>query len=544
MLIPRKYQEDIYNTCKDNNTLVILPTGLGKTLVALMLAKDMLKDNPKSKIVFLAPTKPLAEQHLEYFKEHLDSRTKGLQLFTGKINAVKRKALWKTSRIIFSTPQCIENDLKKENYNLKSVCLLVEDECHRCLKNYSYTYVAQKYLEQAKKQRILGLTASPGVEEEKIKLILSNLNMERIELRTRNSPDVIPYLQDLDSNKIDVEFPARFEEIRRIIKVMFDVRVAELRAMGLLLGATMKTSILMEQKRISATLKSDPNQRHLYWAMSLCAQCIRLDHSLELLETQSLLTFKDFIDDTFTQALAQKTKAVQVIAKLPEFLELNDILTRLLNEGMEHPKMDKILNVIQHQREKNPDFKAIVFSQFRTSAGAIAKYLNSKDIPASVFVGQSKKTTTFGQSGSNQKEQQQIVVDFKEGRTKVLCATSIAEEGLDIPEVNAVIFFEPIPSAIRTIQRTGRTARLMKGSLYILVCKGTRDEAYYYASKKKELKMYESIEKISDDLKSGRLTLASLKEPEETTSVMVEPTDVNVEPTGVNVDSSKWTSVV
>jgi len=534
-IIPRDYQNQIYETCKDNNTLVILPTGLGKTLVALMLAKDKLRDHPKSKIVFLAPTKPLAEQHLEYFKKNLDSRTKGLQLFTGKINAVKRKELWKTSRIIFSTPQCIENDIKKGIYDLTDVCLLVEDECHRCLKNYSYTYVAQEYLAKATDQRILGLTASPGVEEAKIKLILSNLNMERIELRTRDSPDVVPYLQDLDSNKVIVPFPTRFDEIRTLLKRIFDGKVAELRGMGLLLGPTMKTSILAEQRKISNTLKQTPNERHLYWAMSLCAQCIRIDHAVELLETQSLLTFKDFIDDTYKLAGEGKSKAVQVIVKIPEFIQINDLLTKMLSEGLEHPKMDKILNIILNQRESNPNFKAIVFSQFRTSAGAIAKYLNDHGIASAVFVGQSKKITTFGSSGSNQKQQQQIVSDFKEGKTKVLCATSIAEEGLDIPEVSAVRFFEPVPSAIRTIQRTGRTARLMKGSLYILVCQGTRDEAYYFASKKREQAMYASIMTISRDLASGALTLEDLKEA---------PTKVAVEPTGVNVDSSKWTSVV
>ena len=531
MLIPRKYQQDIYETCKDNNTLVILPTGLGKTLVALMLVKDMLRDNPKSKIVFLAPTKPLAEQHLEYFKDNLDARTKGLQLFTGKINTVKRKALWETSRIIFSTPQCIENDLKKENYDLKDVCLLVEDECHRCLKNYSYTYVAQQYIAKGKKQRILGLTASPGVEEAKIKLILSNLNMERIELRTRDSPDVIPYLQNLDSNKVDVEFPTKFDEMRTLLKTMFDNKVKELRGMGLLMGPTMKTSILEEQRNISSIIKKDPSQRHLYWAMSLCAQCIRLDHALELLETQSLLTFKDFIDDTYDKARRGETKAVQVLIGIPEFNRVNDILTQVLSEGAEHPKMDKILNIVQNQIEKNHKFKAIIFSQFRTTAGAISKYLNKHNIPSSVFVGQSKKTTTFGESGSNQKEQQQLVIDFKEGKTKVLCATSIAEEGLDIPEVNAVIFFEPIPSAIRTIQRTGRTARLMKGSLYILVCQGTRDEAYYFASKKREQAMYASIEKISRDLASGALTLEDLKVEEPKPEIQTV------------VDANKWENV-
>ena len=84
-----------------------------------------------------------------------------------------------------------------------------------------------------------------------------------------------------------------------------------------------------------------------------------------------------------------------------------------------------------------------------------------------------------------------------------MCATSIGEEGLDIPEVNAVIFYEPIPSAIRSIQRRGRTARLMKGKLIILITRNTRDQAFYYASRSREKKMHSAIESIREDLANG-----------------------------------------
>jgi len=137
---PRKYQEEIYNSCKDKNCLVILPTGIGKTLIALMLSINRQKEKPTTKILFLAPTRPLAQQHLEYFKKNLPELFAELTLFTGKINAEKRKSLWERSDIIFSTPQCISNDIKNSLYDLSEVGLLIEDECHRCLKNYIFLY--------------------------------------------------------------------------------------------------------------------------------------------------------------------------------------------------------------------------------------------------------------------------------------------------------------------------------------------------------------------------------------------------------------------
>src|SRR3989344_8475552 len=128
-IIPREYQRKIFETCSQKNCLVVLPTGLGKTLIALMLVIDRMKKFPGEKAVFLAPTKPLAEQHLNYFKKHLPELFADIQLFTGEINSDKRKKIWQTADIIFSTPQCVANDLKKNLYDLKDVCLLVEDEC-------------------------------------------------------------------------------------------------------------------------------------------------------------------------------------------------------------------------------------------------------------------------------------------------------------------------------------------------------------------------------------------------------------------------------
>src|SRR3989344_4641153 len=142
---PRAYQEDIFNVCKEKNCLVVLPTGMGKTLIALMLTVYTHQKNPGTKTLFLAPTRPLAEQHLSYFKKYLPELYGELTLFTGKTNAQKRIKIWENADIIFSTPQCIQNDLKKMRYTLEEVSLLIIDESHRCLKNYAYTYVVQNY---------------------------------------------------------------------------------------------------------------------------------------------------------------------------------------------------------------------------------------------------------------------------------------------------------------------------------------------------------------------------------------------------------------
>jgi len=498
---PRKYQQEIYETCKTKNCLVVLPTGIGKTLIALMLAINRQKAVPGTKTLFLAPTRPLAEQHQAYFKKYLPELFAELTLFTGKVSAQKRKQLWQNSDIIFSTPQCISNDLKNNLYDLNQVSLLIEDECHRCLKNYAYTYVAEKYKEQSDKPKILGLTASPGTDRETIKQIAKNLGIEAIELRTRESDDVKEYLQELEFNIIKLEFPEEFKKITATIRKLFEKKTQELKNRKLLFRPANKISLLELQGRIMKAIVSGNKHFNYLIGASVCAQAIKLSHLIELLETQTLHTSLNYIKSLFEQANQKKSKAAIRITKNPDFNSVYIKINELIAKNIEHPKLSETKSIVESAFEKNPKIKIIVFSQYRDTVAKICKELNSiQGINAKVFVGQVKK----GESGLSQKEQKEILEQFRQGEINIICSTSIGEEGLDIPEVNSVIFYEPIPSAIRKIQRAGRTARLMKGQLIILITKDTLDEIFYYASLAKEKKMYRAIDSIKKDLDAGK----------------------------------------
>jgi len=498
---PRKYQQEIYETCKNKNCLVVLPTGIGKTLVALMLTINKQKEFPGTKTLFLAPTKPLAEQHLDYFKKHLPELFAQLILFTGKINAKKRKELWDKSDIIFSTPQCISNDLKNNLYDLEEVSLLIEDECHRCLKNYAYTYIAETYKEQSKNPRILGLTASPGTSKEVITQIAYNLGIETIELRTRESDDVKEYLQELEFTVIKLEFPEEFKEITTTIRNLYQKKVQELKNRKLLFKPANKITLLETQGIIMKSISSGHKNFNYFAGATACAQAIKLSHLIELLETQTLHTSINYMKGLFEQANQNKSKAAKQIAKNPEFNKAYVQLNELVSKNIEHPKLLELESLIEESIKQNPKNKTIVFSQYRDTVIKICKELNKiKGINTKVFVGQTKKA----ESGLSQKEQQEIITQFRKGKINIICSTSIGEEGLDIPEVSSVIFYEPIPSAIRSIQRRGRTARLTKGKLIILLTKDTLDEIFYYASQAKEKRMYKAIENIKQDLDAGK----------------------------------------
>ncbi len=502
-IIPREYQEKIFETCIKKNCLVVLPTGLGKTLIALMLTIQRMKEFPGEKVVFLAPTKPLTQQHLDFFKKHLPELFGDMQLFTGAVGPEKRKEIWQTADIIFSTPQCVANDLRKSLYELKEVCLLVEDEAHRCIRSYDYNYVAQKYIEQAKNARILGLTASPGSEAQKIREICKNLSIEAVELRTRDSKDVKIYLQELKFEKIMVDLPKEFVEIQKALLKLFDSYVGELRNRKILWSFPTKTELIKIQKKLQLSIMKGNKTWNMMLGMSVCAQAIKVQHALELLETQTLSGFNKYLRELFKQAARKQSKgAIRLVAK-PEFNYAFVKSNELLAKEEEHPKIFELIQRVEREKSENEKIKIIIFTQFRDTTQIISKRLNEiKNIKSKVFVGQAKKEDG---SGLSQKEQKQIIEDFSSGKVNVLCATSIAEEGLDIPEVSIVIFYEPVPSAIRAIQRTGRTARLSKGKVLIMMTKKTRDEAYFYISKAKEKKMHSAIDSIKKHLFKGEL---------------------------------------
>ena len=299
-ITPRDYQQAIFETCTKKDCLVVLPTGTGKTLIALMMAIERFKKYPLKKVVILAPTKPLIEQHFESFKKNLPEGWADMQLFTGKTPAKKRKEVWEFAEFIFSTPQCISNDLKKRLYNLNEVSLLVIDECHRCVKNYAYNKIAENYKSYNSNGRVLGLTASPGSDKETITQVCENLGIKEVEIRTRESPDVKPYLKELEFQKIDVIFPPEFEDIRFLLQQIYNKKVDELKRRRVLFGFASKTMLLKTQSKLMDEIRKKKDMNKML-AVSACAQALKISHALELLETQTLSSFIAYLKDLFKQ---------------------------------------------------------------------------------------------------------------------------------------------------------------------------------------------------------------------------------------------------
>ncbi|MEA2037702.1 MAG: DEAD/DEAH box helicase [Nanoarchaeota archaeon] len=500
---PRLYQETIFNTCTSKNTLVVLPTGMGKTNIFLMLAAHRMKLYPKSKILFIGPTKPLIDQYLFVFKKHFEIPEEDMAVFTGLVKPEKRAELWKTAKIIFSTPQGLENDIIAGRINLEDVSLLGIDEAHRAVGDYAYVWLTQQYVKKARYARVLALTASPGSDLEKIEEVCNNLKVEHIEVRTDKDPDVLPYIQEVEIEWVKVSLPPIFSDIQKSINIIIKDRMEKLKKWGVLkrkdsdLKYVSKTDLLRLQGELRGKAVSAGRDFVLWNAISVLAEIMKIQHGLELLETQGIPALHSYMEKLQKDGAAKKTKAVKNLISDVNFRTALIKTDRLFSDKVEHPKLIELQKIVGKEVKKSKDLKIIVFNQYRDNAANIVDVLNKiEGINAKLFVGQIKK----GETGLSQKEQKIVLEKFREGEFNVIVATSIGEEGLDIPKVDLVIFYEPIPSAIRTIQRRGRTGRLEKGRVIMLMTENTRDVGYKWSAHHKEKRMYRTLDKIKKKL--------------------------------------------
>lgn len=498
----RKYQLNIARSAINKNTLVVLPTGMGKTVIALYIIAEKLK-NKDEKILFLAPTKPLVVQHSQFLKEFLSIDKELISIFTGEIAPSKRQKIWKESNIIVSTPQVIENDLLSNRLNLKDVSLIIFDEAHHAVGEYSYVFVSEMYKKHRDARLILGITASPGNDIKKILEVCKNLDIKNIEIRTKYDPDVRPYVHDLNITWREISLPQEFAYTIQLLRKALSKRLKILKEIGMVesssTSAINKTKLLDAQKKIQMAIKSSVKpSKMLFKAASVQSEAMKIHYALELLQTQGVNALNNYFQRLGKEAKKGSTKASRAIMSDRDIVEAVAYVKSL---DIEHPKINEIVNIVKKQLNEKPESRIIVFTHYRDSSLYLLNQLtNLKNIKPVRFIGQASKDED---KGLTQKEQTDIVKRFKSGEFNVLIATSVAEEGLDIPSTDLVVFFEPVPSEIRLIQRRGRTGRKMPGKVIILITKGTSDEAYYWSAKNKEKRMRSELEMLRSKLKKS-----------------------------------------
>ena len=498
----RLYQLNLAAAALKQSTLVVLPTGLGKTIVALIVIANRLH-RMKGKVIILSPTKPLVEQHASFLKKFMTLPPDEIVVFTGSIQPAKRIALWKDAHVVVSTPQVIENDLLSHRIDLSDVIHITFDEAHRSVGNYAYVYIAEKYQSQAKDPLVLGITASPGASSEKIEEVCRNLSTSNVHVRTDDDPDVKPYVHYRDLEWRHISVPVEIKGLKDSMQRVLDDRVEQLAKLDFIdpnRNYLNKREILDLQSRLQSRLRSGPDQR-VFKAISLVAEILKVSHAIEITETQGPEALAKYFERLEHEAGSKSgSKASR---RLVEDVHMRQAIYALKELDVTHPKLKAVNDIVSAQLRNNPDSRVIIFTNYRDMSELVTRNLEGVDNVRPVrFVGQASK---YKDTGLTQKQQVEILDKFRSGEYNALVATSVAEEGLDIPATDLVLFYEPVPSEIRSIQRKGRTGRSHAGKVVVLVAKGTKDEAYYWSSRRKEKTMNSKMRQLSDTRNAEQL---------------------------------------
>ena len=480
----REYQASILRSIfSAGNSLVILPTGLGKTLIgAGVCARSMAMGK---KALFLAPTKPLVEQHYASLSALIRHGEGEVAMLIGSVGKEERGRVQGMARVIIATPQTVANELRKGTMSLDSFGSVVFDECHRAVGRYAYTYIAN----ECKLRGILtvGLTASPGSDRKRINALVDALGIHNIEIRSSSDPDVARYVMPKYVHISEVETGPTVNMIASLLKPEMDKGVTTLNKFGL---ARFKFFFGIPKGRIIAIgreIESLKEKNYRYAAAAAYVKLLNTSHAYDLITTEGIYPFHSYLESLYMKE--EKSRSLEALLKEANIIKAREVAADAVKRGEEHPKVIRLISILKDCRGK----RSIVFAQYRSTIKMLVDFLSNNDFRAMAFVGKKQGVTQF--------DQKEIVDGFRAGKFDVLVASSIGEEGLDIPSVDNVIFYEPIPNEIRNIQRRGRAGRISAGNIYIIAARGTKDQIYLRVSERKELKMADIVRRVAVELK-------------------------------------------
>jgi len=485
-VLKRDYQLEISKKLSHGkNTLVILPTGTGKTVIALLYIADLLTKNSNVKVIFIAPTKPLVKQHYEYIKSHLLISPLDIGLVTGERSPDARRQVW-SKKIIIATPQSLYNDLIREYINPSEIKAIIFDEAHHAVGNHPYVKIVRYVYEHCSPQ-IIGLTASPG-EEEKVTEIMKNLHLEELIVLTRTDEELRRYLPPINFLLVKTETD---EIYRHAINLVYDTinhRISSLKELlskyrdiitfsnwrdltfSKLVELREKVEQIYSEGNLSLTTRNN--------VKSLIMELVILDKLATYLESYGFKPFIRYFEEILKRA-AYKRRLVE--KRIVSDLRLNEVyvlVKEMVDKNIIYPKFSVLKQILS----KDDLGKVMIFVGLRETAFDLKEFLSSNGFSCGILVGQQRK------GGMSQQMQILELSKFRSGTYNILIATQVGEEGLDIAECKTVIFYDNPVSSIRRIQRTGRTGRTMPGTIYFLINPNTRDEIRFWAGVKKERK--------------------------------------------------------
>ncbi|XP_004476526.2 Fanconi anemia group M protein [Dasypus novemcinctus] len=521
----RDYQLHIARTALFCNTLVCLPTGLGKTFIAAVVMYNFYRWYPSGKVVFMAPTKPLVAQQIEACYRVMGIPQSHMAEMTGSTQAFTRKEIWQRKRVLFLTPQVMVNDLSRGTCPAAEIKCLVIDEAHKALGNYAYCQVVRELVKYTNHFRILALSATPGSDIKAVQQVITNLLIGQIELRSEDSPDILPYSHERRVEKLVVPLGEELAAVQKAYIQILETFASSLIQRNVLMRRDIPNLTKYQIILARDQFRKNPSPNIVGIQQGIIegefAICISLYHGYELLQHMGMRSLYFFLCGIMDGTKGM-TRAKNELSRNEDFMKLYHHLECMfahrrstsaavisaIQKGdkdkqffYSHPKLKKLEEVVvehfkswnaQNTSEKKCDeTRVMIFSSFRDSVQEIAEMLfhHRPVIRVMTFVGHASGKSM---KGFTQKEQLEVVKQFRDGGYNTLVSTCVGEEGLDIGEVDLIICFDAQKSPIRLVQRMGRTGRKRQGRIVVILAEG-REEHTYNQSQCNKRNIYKAI---------------------------------------------------
>jgi len=484
----RAYQLRSLERALTGSSLMVMPTGFGKTAVQWMVMAEQLRTT-EEKIILIAPTTGLVDQHVRMARQFLKVDEGSIVPYTGETPPKKREAMWNHGRIFMATPQVVRNDATNGTIDLCEVALLIVDEAHHATGNHAYAQVGRLYRTQRPDGRILAATASPGSTLRHINEVKTNLNALSVDLSKRTEPLLQRYEVDMVIHQHRLSPPPQLTDLGAPIDEHVRQEIAHLQRLGFLAPKEHISSGDIERAQLRASRAIQQRDVRGYDAARRVADLRRLHMIQNLMRSQGSKVVEAFLNRAEIEGRegrnTNRMLALPVVHALR--LALND-----LDEL--HPKTGETQRLVEEALRDRPEGKILVFTEYRDTVQHLVQLLNGIEAArADAFIGQSSRGQ---QKGMTQRQQLEQLQRFRAGEINVLVATSVGEEGLDVPAADLVVLYEPVPSAVRAIQRRGRTARQRAGAVHVLIAEGSRDVFVQRASEHQEANMHRLLAKM------------------------------------------------
>ncbi|KAG8902061.1 3'-5' DNA helicase [Tulasnella sp. 403] len=493
----RNYQYNIVRNSLFENSLVALPTGLGKTFIAGVIMLNYYRWFPTGRVVFVAPTKPLVAQQIEACHHTCGIPQRDAVEMTGEVARPLRARHWEDKRVLYMTPQTLMNDLATENCDASRIVLVVIDEAHRATGDYAYCQVVRFLMAKNPHFRVLALTATPGSTPEAVQVVVDSLHVSHIEIRDEEALDLREYVHKKRVVHTVVPLDGEVKTVKTSLEKAMQKDLTKIIQAGIL-PPNVDPARLHNHRCRMLKASLHPGQK---WAYGPLSHLETLARAMAYLLEQSLSMCHNYLVENFSGPMGSNGKkpppkkrdtdpAIKAVLK-----EFDDILSERNGKMPSHPKMDKLLGITLDYfggGDGDGTTRAMVFCTFRECVEEIVQVLNGHGpiLRAAPFVGQG--TDKGGKKGLTQKQQIELIQRFKKGEFNILVSTSIGEEGLDIGEVDLIICYDSQKTPIRMLQRIGRTGRKRDGRIELLSSAG-REEYNFGNAKEKYQDVQESI---------------------------------------------------